>query len=95
VEIANAVAIALATMFSSPPNTSGTPVNENNSSYLRLPRYLLDSAASITMHPTRTPFRSYRSSRTPVILEDQRTTPAIGEGPSTIPIHVLTFTTDR
>jgi transposase InsO family protein len=72
-------------MFSSPPNTSGAPVNENNSSYLRLPRYLLDSAASITMHPTHTPFRSYRPSRTPVILADQRTTPAIGEGPSTIP----------
>jgi hypothetical protein len=37
------------------------------------------------MHPTHTPFRSYRPLHTPVILEDQRTTLAIGEGTSTIP----------
>jgi hypothetical protein len=85
VEIANAVAFDLAAMFSSPPNTSGAPVNEHDPSYLRLPRYLLDSAASITMHPIHTPFHSYRPSRTPVTLTDQPTTPAIGEGPSTIP----------
>jgi hypothetical protein len=82
VEIANAVAIALAKMFNSPPNTSGVPVNDQNYSYLRLSRYPLNSAASITMHPTHTPFRSYRPSHTPVILVDQRTTPDIA---STIP----------
>jgi transposase InsO family protein len=88
VEIANAVAIALATMFSSPTsNTSGAQVNEPKSPYPRLPRYLLDSAASITMHPTRRPFRNYQPSNTSVLLADQRTTPAIGEGPSTIPTN--------
>jgi hypothetical protein len=94
VEIANAFTLDLASMFQNttlPP--SGAPVNEQKSPFPRLPRYLLDSAASITMHPTRHPFQTYHASQNPVQLADQRTTPAIGEGRSIIPTigHSLTL----
>jgi hypothetical protein len=65
--------------------TSSIEVKKPKSPYPRLPRCLLDSGASITMHPTHIPFHRYEPSHTPVMLADQLTIPATGEGPSTIP----------
>lgn len=87
IEIANAVTLALANLFTnSTPSSPGPSVKDPSLSYHRLPRrYLLDSAASITMHPTTIHFQRYDKSSQAVLLADQRRTPALGEGPSTIP----------
>ena len=87
VEIANAITLALANLFTnSKPNSPEPSVKDPSFSYYRLPRrYLLDSAASNTMHPTTRPFQSYENESHAVHLSYQRTTPALGEGPSFIP----------